>query len=43
MVLNVYRNHEAYKGRGKGGGYGGGGEREIIYINTPIATLSPPE
>ena len=31
MVLNVHRNRTAYWGRG--GGYGGGGEREIIYLS----------
>ena len=34
MVLNVYRNHKAYWGRGIGGG---GEEGDDI----PIATLSP--
>ena len=35
MVLNVHRNLKAYQGRGDGGegGYGGGGEREIIYLS----------
>ena len=32
MVLNVHRNHKAYLGRGERG-YGGGGEREIIYLS----------
>ena len=30
MVLNVYRNHKVYYGRGEGGrGYGGGGRGKI--------------
>ena len=34
MVLNVHRNHNAYKGRGEVGmGGGGGGEREITYLS----------
>ena len=35
MVLNVHGNHEAYEGRGESGGrgYGGGREREIIYLS----------
>ena len=34
MVLNVHRNHEAYKGRGEGGeGVRRWGEREIIYLS----------
>ena len=36
MVLNVHRNHKAYKKGGEGGegrGYGGGGKREIIYLS----------
>ena len=36
MVLNVHRNHEAYRDRemgGRGYGDGGGGEREIIYLS----------
>ena len=40
MVLNVHRNHKAYKGRGEGGGGMEVGE-EGAYI--PVATLSPPE
>ena len=44
MVLNVHRNHKAYKGLTGRTGYGvsvegGGGEGDYI----PIATLSPPE
>ena len=42
MVLNVHRNHKAYKGRGEEGGAGGGGGgggmavgEEVDYI--PIA------
>ena len=40
MVLNVHRNHQAFYGRGEGGGGGMevGGEGDYI----PIATLSPP-
>ena len=44
MVLNVHRNHEAYYGRGEGGGGGRGVEvgEEGDYV--PIVTrLSPPE
>ena len=41
MVLNAHRNHEAYQGRGEGGGVGGGVEGvwrcgvggEIIYLS----------
>ena len=36
MMLNVHRNHKAYKGGGEGGRRGGGmevGEREIIYLS----------
>ena len=35
MVLNVHRNHKAYKVRGEGGGGGMAkvGEREIIYLS----------
>ena len=33
MVLNVHRNHKAYKGRGEGGGGMEVGEREIIYLS----------
>ena len=43
MVLNVYRNHKAYEGRGEWGE--GGVENEVgeegDYI--PIASLSPPK
>ena len=41
MVLNVHRNHKAYKGRGEGaeGGMEVGVEADCILI----ATLSPPE
>ena len=42
MVLNVYRIHTAYYGRGERGegpGMEVGGEGDYI----PIATLSPPE
>ena len=34
MVLNVHRNHKAYKGRGEGGkGVWRWGKREIIYLS----------
>ena len=34
MVLNVHRNHKAYYGRGEGGGgWRGGGKRDIIYLS----------
>ena len=35
MILNVRRNHKTYQGRGEaeGRGYGGWGEREIIYLS----------
>ena len=34
MVLNVHRNHTAYKGRGEGGegGMEVGGERDYIHV-----------
>ena len=42
MVLNVHRNHKAYYGRGEGGeGVWRWGERELIYLSLPVATLSP--
>ena len=41
MVLNVNRNHKAYKGREEGGGGGMEEGEEGDYI--PIATLSLPE
>ena len=31
MVLNVHRNHKAYKGRAERAGGGRWGEREVIY------------
>ena len=35
MVLNVHRNHKALLGTGRTAvrGYGGGGEREVIYLS----------
>ena len=35
MMLNLHRNHEAYQGRGEGGGKGvwRSGKREIIYLS----------
>ena len=35
MVLNVHRNHEAYQGRGEGGGeeVWRWGQREIMYLS----------
>ena len=33
MVLNVHRNHKAYKGRAERAGGGRWGEREIIYLS----------
>ena len=36
MVINVHRNHEAYQGRGEGGGGEGGmevGVEESIYLS----------
>ena len=41
MVLNVHRNHKAYKGRGEWGEGGMEVWEEGEYI--PIATLLPPE
>ena len=41
MVLNVHRNHKAYRGRGEWGEGGMEVREEGDYI--PIATLTPPE
>ena len=41
MVLNVYRNRTAYKGRGEGGRGGGGRERLYTYRYTVTTRMIP--
>ena len=43
MVLNVHRNHKAYKGRGEGGGgYGGGGRGRLYTYRYTVTTRMIP-